>query len=196
MQIVPPMLSFLLRNGNLFFIGFTNPKPPSNDQNRQRADYNTGVVHALNRDRLGVRKAEENNGEGEPADGHAIDQPTPFPHVESPFVHVSSPSEHIGEDRNVVCDVIDGDCRAKHGVEGGGAAEVDASKRSVRGRHEQLGIERYAKPRAHAGPCLRPRHCSVSCESPQHSRGRELGRNDAWAQRYEEDEGQPKSTPG
>jgi hypothetical protein len=153
-SLFPSYVSFHLRNCDLLLVGFASPEPPSNDQYRQRSDNNTSVVHTLNCDGLGIRKAEEHDGESEPAYCYSVDQPTPFTHVEDTLIHVPSAGQHVCENGNVVSDVVDGDGRAKHRVECCRTAEIYAAQRRICNRHQNLRIERNAEARAYACPRL------------------------------------------
>jgi hypothetical protein len=63
----------------------------------------------LTDDGLVVGEGEKDDRESQPADSDNIDNESLVPrHVKHAFVHVSSTSHKIGQDRNKVCAVVDG----------------------------------------------------------------------------------------
>lgn len=185
-----------LRSRNLLLIRRPTPKPPTNNQNWQRSNHHTRVIHVRDRNRHRVREAEEHNREREPANRHAVDQEAPSAHVKCALVHVSSAREQIRDDGNEVRDVVDRNSRSKHSVEGRGASEVNASERCVGGRNEQLSVERDLEARVDARPGLGEWHGVVTSEGPEDARSGKLRGNNAGSESDEDDECEAKRAAG
>lgn len=138
---------------HLVLVRRLDPEPPANNQKWQRANHDARVVHVGRLNRHRVREAEEDNGKGKPANGDNVDDEAQTAHVKGALVHVAPARQQVGQDGDVVGNVIDRDGRPQHGVESRRAAQVETSQRCICCCHEQLRVEWDAKPRADACPC-------------------------------------------
>lgn len=114
----------------------------------------------LTGNRHDIWKREEDDGEDEPGNCDRVDRHTDrVAHEEWAAVHGPAPQQDIGSDRHDVRDVVDGDGRTQHSVEGRARAEINTAEQSNDRGHGELGIERDPEFRVDFCPSVlrRPR---------------------------------------